>query len=114
MMVGAQWWIDELPSLVAAIEAEWAILVGRPYRDSTEALVTQATCADGTPAVLKMIVPRDGMQRRVRRPSCGLQPVTGVPGCYGRTFRAERCCSNGSAARCMSCGCPLRTDMKFS
>jgi streptomycin 6-kinase len=60
LAVGAQAWIDELPALIAAIQADWGISVGRPYADSTEAVVAEATCADGTPAVLKLIVPRDG------------------------------------------------------
>jgi streptomycin 6-kinase len=58
--VGAQAWIDELPALISAIEADWKIRVGQPYPDSTEALVARATCADGTPVVLKLVVPRDG------------------------------------------------------
>src|SRR3954453_3764396 len=58
--VGADAWVDELPSLVRDIEAEWQITVGRAYRDSTEAYVAEATCEDGTAAVLKLIVPRDG------------------------------------------------------
>ena len=41
--VGAEAWIDELPAFVSAIEAEWRISVGQPYRDSTEAFVAQAT-----------------------------------------------------------------------
>jgi streptomycin 6-kinase len=60
LAAGAQAWIDELPALVGSIEIEWGVSVGRPYRDSTEALVAEATAADGTPAVLKLIVPRDG------------------------------------------------------
>jgi streptomycin 6-kinase len=60
LAVGAQAWIDELPALIAAIQADWGISVGRPYADSTEAVVAEATCADGMPAVLKLIVPRDG------------------------------------------------------
>ena len=59
LVVGAQAWIDELPALMRAIEADWGISVGRPYPDSTEALVVEATCAEGTPAVLKLIVPRN-------------------------------------------------------
>jgi streptomycin 6-kinase len=58
--VGATGWIDELPLLIRAIEADWGISVGRSFRDSTEALVAEARCDDGTPAVLKLIVPRDG------------------------------------------------------
>jgi streptomycin 6-kinase len=57
--VGAEAWIGNLPALVAAVEAEWGISVGSVYRDATEAVVVDATCSDGTPAVLKLIVPRD-------------------------------------------------------
>ncbi len=60
LAVGAGAWLDELPSLVRSIEADWEITVGRAYRDSTEAFVAEATCGDGAPAVLKLIVPRDG------------------------------------------------------
>lgn len=57
--VGAQAWLDDLPTLVSAIELDWRIVVGRVYRNSTEAVVAEATCADGTPAVVKLFVPRD-------------------------------------------------------
>ena len=60
LAVGADAWLDELPLLLRAIEADWGISVGRAYRDSTEALVAEALCADGREAVLKLIVPRDG------------------------------------------------------
>jgi streptomycin 6-kinase len=60
LAAGAGEWIEELPSLISSLEAEWKIAVGRSFRDSTEAFVAQATCSDGTPAVLKLIVPRDG------------------------------------------------------
>jgi len=60
LAVGAGAWLDELPTLVRSVEADWDIDVGRAYRDSTEAFVAEATCGDGTPAVLKLIVPRDG------------------------------------------------------
>src|SRR3954447_1535813 len=58
--VGADAWVDELPALVAALETEWQIVVGRAYRDSTEAYGPEGTLPDGTPAVLKLLVPRDG------------------------------------------------------
>ena len=38
----------------------WNITVGDAYTDSTEAFVAKATCEDGTPAVLKLLVPRAG------------------------------------------------------
>ncbi len=56
--VGAGRWLDDLPLLVASVEQEWGIAVGDAYGDSTEAFVAKATCADGTAAVLKLIVPR--------------------------------------------------------
>jgi streptomycin 6-kinase len=60
LAAGAEAWLDELPRLIASIEADWEIVVGRAFRDSTEAFVAEVTCVDGTPAVLKLIVPRDG------------------------------------------------------
>jgi streptomycin 6-kinase len=42
------------------LEHEWSIAVGDAYTDSTEAFVAKATCEDGTPAVLKLLVPRSG------------------------------------------------------
>lgn len=58
--VGAGPWLEDLPLLVASVERDWAIAVGDAYGDSTEAFVARATCADGTAAVLKLIVPRGG------------------------------------------------------
>ena len=60
LAVGAGPWLDELPLLIAGLEQEWGIAVGDAYRDSTEAFVAQATCEDGSAAVLKLIVPRSG------------------------------------------------------
>lgn len=60
LAVGAGAWLDALPRLVGTLEHEWGITVGRAYRDSTEAFVAEVVCGDGTNAVLKLIVPRDG------------------------------------------------------
>ena len=60
LAAGAARWLDELPVLVASLEQEWHIVVGRPFADATEAFVAEATLHDGTHAVLKLIVPRDG------------------------------------------------------
>jgi streptomycin 6-kinase len=55
---GAEAWLAALPELVAAIEREWSIEVGRAFSGGTEALVAEARSrADGTPAVLKLVVP---------------------------------------------------------
>ena len=60
LAVDATQWVDELPALVAGLEREWSITVGRPFGDATEAFVAEATLNDGTPAVLKLLVPRTG------------------------------------------------------
>jgi streptomycin 6-kinase len=55
---GLDWWLDGLPALVADLEAEWAIRVdGRCYDGGTEAFVADVTADDGTPAVLKLLIP---------------------------------------------------------
>ncbi len=56
--MGATRWLDDLPGLVEGLERDWSIRVGRPYHDATEAFVARARLADGTPAVLKLLVPR--------------------------------------------------------
>lgn len=60
LAAGAARWLADLPELVAHLEREWSITVGRAYEEATEAFVTDATLADGTPAVLKLLIPRDG------------------------------------------------------
>lgn len=57
---GAGQWLDDLPSLVADLERDWSIVVGRTFDGATEAFVAEATVDGGTPAVLKLLVPRDG------------------------------------------------------
>ena len=60
LAVDAAPWLRDLPDLIAALEREWSITVGRPYEDSTEAFVAEAVLGDGELAVLKLIVPRAG------------------------------------------------------
>ena len=60
LAVGAAEWLETLPELVGEIEAAWRITVGEAFPFSTEAFVAKVTCADGSPAVLKLIVPRGG------------------------------------------------------
>jgi streptomycin 6-kinase len=57
-LAGAGEWLTGLPELIAELESRWSITVGRAYPDATEAYVAEATRADGTPAVLKLLVPR--------------------------------------------------------
>lgn len=53
-------WLSALPALVAELERDWSITVGRAFGDSTEAFVAEATTRAGAPAVLKLVVPRAG------------------------------------------------------
>lgn len=78
-------WLDRLPELVAGLERDWAIEVGRPYDDSTEAFVAETTCEDGTPAVLKVLVPRSG--NAAGNETTALR-LTGGEGCV-RLFRDD-------------------------
>lgn len=57
---GASAWLEELPGIVASLEQEWSVAVGRPYAGGTEAFVAEVTLADGTPAALKLMIPRPG------------------------------------------------------
>lgn len=59
-LAGASAWADDLDNLVADLEREWSIAVGRTYDGGTEAFVAEAVLDDGTPAVLKLLVPREG------------------------------------------------------
>jgi streptomycin 6-kinase len=83
--VGAARWIDDLPELVASLEREWSIEVGRPYQDATEAFVARATLTGGTPAVLKLVVPRDSA---AARNEITVLHLTGGEGC-ARLIRAD-------------------------
>jgi streptomycin 6-kinase len=56
----ADQWLVDLPGLVADLERDWSITVGRAYQSATEAFVAQASFADGAPAVVKVLVPRAG------------------------------------------------------
>lgn len=55
---GATDWVAGLPALVEDLARDWSITVGSTFADATEAFVAEATRADGTPAVLKVLVPR--------------------------------------------------------
>jgi streptomycin 6-kinase len=57
---GAEHWLETLPALVSGLERDWSITVGRIFADASEALVAEVKRADGTPAVLKAILPWDG------------------------------------------------------
>ena len=51
-------WIEQLDETIRSLELDWSIELGRTYDEGTEAFVADAVLADGTPAVLKVLVPR--------------------------------------------------------
>ncbi len=55
---GQRRWIDELPDLVDHLAGRWGFALGPTYDEGTEAFVAAVTLDDGTPAVLKLLVPR--------------------------------------------------------
>jgi streptomycin 6-kinase len=59
LAAGAARWLEDLPTLVEGLAAEWGLCVERPFADATEAFVAPATREDGTPVVIKVLVPRD-------------------------------------------------------
>lgn len=56
----AQEWLDGLPKLISDLEREWSIAVGRVFEGGSEALVAEATLADGSPAILKLLLQERG------------------------------------------------------
>ena len=54
---GAEPWLSELPDLVQQLADRWQFLPHHSFPDATEALVLAVTRADGSEAVLKLIVP---------------------------------------------------------
>lgn len=59
-LAGAHQWLDDLSELIACLEQEWEITVGRAFGEATEAYVADAMTVHGEAAVLKLIMPRDG------------------------------------------------------
>jgi streptomycin 6-kinase len=57
--LGASRWLEALPDLLSTLERAWALRLGAPFPDATEAYVARAILQDGTPAVLKLLLPRD-------------------------------------------------------
>ncbi|GAA0530059.1 hypothetical protein GCM10010172_08470 [Paractinoplanes ferrugineus] len=55
---GAHAWLENLPRLVGDLCAEWGLRPGGAFGDATEAYVMEVTRSDGTPAVLKLMLPR--------------------------------------------------------
>jgi streptomycin 6-kinase len=58
LAVGAGGWLADLPGLVDSLARDWSLTVGTGFDEATEGFVARAWLADGTPAVLKVLMPR--------------------------------------------------------
>lgn len=56
--LGLTAWLDDLDSIVIELGHRWGFTPLRVFPDATEALVLEVGLADGTPAVLKVMIPR--------------------------------------------------------
>ncbi len=70
MAAGATVWLDDLPAIVASLERDWAITAGQTLSGGTDSYVAEVTRADGSPAVLKVIFPRDVPSARNEMACC--------------------------------------------
>jgi streptomycin 6-kinase len=86
--VGADEWIDRLPALLAVLAADWSIEVGQTYEGGSEAFVAKATRSDGTPAVLKVLLPGAGNDASHEATVLRLATGDGCPALYD--YDAER------------------------
>jgi streptomycin 6-kinase len=60
-------WHANLPQHILEIERRWALRVGHPFRNGTEAFVANARTACGQDVVLKMVIPGiDPAHREIR------------------------------------------------
>jgi streptomycin 6-kinase len=56
---GGAAWLERLPRLADACAEQWGLELGDPLTGGVVSFVLRATCADGTPAVLKLTAPFD-------------------------------------------------------
>jgi streptomycin 6-kinase len=57
--LGAEDWLNNLPSLIIELEGRWKITVGSSIEGGTESYVAEAVGQDGSQAVLKLLIPQE-------------------------------------------------------
>jgi streptomycin 6-kinase len=57
-VAGVSRWVDQLPNLVRELAEEWALTPLRPLTGGTESFILEVRKADGSLAVLKLLIPR--------------------------------------------------------
>ena len=112
--VGAEDWLERLPALVSSLEADWSIAVGHPYEGGTEAFVADATRADGTPAVLKVLVPGTGNDPSNEATVLRLVGGDGCPVLYRHDPDQGALLMERLAGPCMSLDCRSPVASRFS
>lgn len=60
LVSGAELWLEEVDALVADLASEWEFTPRRVFPDASEALVLTVDLVGGAPAVLKLMIPREG------------------------------------------------------
>jgi streptomycin 6-kinase len=93
---GAGGWLLDLPGMIAELEAEWSVSVGRPFPHSSEAFVAEATLADSMPVVLKLLSPQDGAAGRHEITMLRLIGGLGCVGLLRDDAARGRCCWSAS------------------
>ncbi len=111
---GAEDWLERLPLLVSGLEVDWSIEVGHAYEGGTEAFVADATRADGTCAVLKVLVTGTGNDPPTRRPSSASSAETDARCSTFMTPTGAPCSWSGWAGLCMSSDCRSPVAWGFS
>ncbi len=104
---GADDWLEELPALVAGLAAEWSVVVGRTYEGGTDAYVAEATRTDGTPAILKVVMPGAGNDASNEATALRLADGAGCPALYRNNPTEAHCSWNGWDGAIYELGLPL-------
>jgi streptomycin 6-kinase len=84
-VAGAEDWLSSIADLAAGLARDWELSLGRSLTGGTEAVVLETTRADGTPAVLKLCIPRE--RRAAEREALVLRLADGH-GC-ARLYQAD-------------------------
>jgi streptomycin 6-kinase len=81
-------WLAGLDGLIGELERDWAIEVGAPMTGGTAAFVAEVTRADGSPAVLKLVMPAEREGREDLAHEVLALRVAGGRGCV-RVLKAD-------------------------
>lgn len=82
--VGAEEWVRTIDDLVASVCADWGLTIEHPLDGGTEAFVAAVRRADGSPAVLKLMIPRaaeQGLGARAAELEATVLELAGGDGC---------------------------------